>query len=63
VIFTGPQTTRENLHKFTERYRERFSAAKSSLILALIPAALRCEHIDSFHSLDHGEGNGREYHC
>jgi hypothetical protein len=30
--------------------------------LALIPAALRREHIDVFHGL-HGEGNGRACHC
>jgi hypothetical protein len=65
VIFTGPQTTQEIVHGFSGCYRERFLAAKSSLIraLALIPVALRREHIDVFHGLDHGEGNGRECHC
>jgi hypothetical protein len=63
VIFTGPQTTREVLHRFTGRYRERFSAAKSSLVRALVPAARRREPIDVFHGLDHGEGNGRACHC
>ena len=55
VIFTGPQTTQELLHGFAGRYRERFLAAKSSLLraLALIPAALRRERIDVFHGLDH----------
>jgi hypothetical protein len=64
VIFTGPQTTREVLPRLTGRYREWFTAAKSSLIraLALMPAALRREPIDVFHGL-HGEGNGRAYHC
>jgi glycosyltransferase involved in cell wall biosynthesis len=55
VIFTGPQTSLEDIHGSNCTIDTRFQGVDSSLfrLLACIPRGLRARHIDLFHGLDH----------
>ena len=55
VIFTGPQTSQDALTGCQGAYYQHAVPFKSSLLRSLIslPLALRREHIDVFHGLDH----------
>jgi glycosyltransferase involved in cell wall biosynthesis len=54
VIFTAPQTDRHCLPGASVSLCERFRRIKSTLLrsAALLPAGVRCEHLDVFHGLD-----------
>jgi glycosyltransferase involved in cell wall biosynthesis len=55
VIFTGPQTSQDALTGYQGAHYQHAVPFKSSLLRSLIslPLALRREHIDVFHGLDH----------